>query len=104
MKLNKNLKERIDNYFAGISAEELYSILTDKYDFTNVDAVFVDEGEYPNMSDTLSNAYRKFIFYVEESKIVQTFESVDVKFVKDSSDIKDAEVVYDEKCTIPFAA
>mgnify|MGYP003109663640 CR=1 FL=1 len=33
MKLNKDLKNRIDNYFENISVEELYFIAIDKYGF-----------------------------------------------------------------------
>lgn len=42
MKLNKNLKERIDNYFDNISAEELFSIAVTKYKFTEVNIDIVE--------------------------------------------------------------
>jgi hypothetical protein len=38
MKLSKNIKERIDNYFQNITAEELYNIAVNEYGFTeNID-------------------------------------------------------------------
>jgi len=36
MKLTKELKKRIDNYFDNISAEELLNITVNKYDFCEV--------------------------------------------------------------------
>lgn len=38
MKLDKELKEKIDRYFDNISAENLYSILTEKYNFVDTDS------------------------------------------------------------------
>lgn len=104
MKLDNNLKERIDKYFAEISAEELYYILTDKYNLTNGDEILINKGEFQNINDTLSKAYREFISYATEYKIAQTFESINVKFVKGSNAIKDSKIVYNKECTIPFAA
>lgn len=37
MKLSKELKERIDNYFDNISAEELYEIAIKKYRFQQIE-------------------------------------------------------------------
>lgn len=103
MKLDNNLKERIDQYFAGMSAEDLYCILTDKYNFIKDDVLLVSEGEYQNMNDTFSKMYREFISYVAEYK-TQPFECLDVKFLEASNMIKDSNVVYNKECTIPFAA
>ena len=36
MKLTKELKERIDNYFDNISAKELFEISVNKYNFCEV--------------------------------------------------------------------
>ena len=52
MKLDNNLKERIDKYFAEISAEELYYILTDKYNLTNGDEILINKGKFQNINDT----------------------------------------------------
>lgn len=53
MKLDKELKERIDRYFDEISANELYSILTEKYHFKNKDnnIIVVNEGKYLRRKD-----------------------------------------------------
>ena len=93
-----------EGYFAEISAEELYYILTDKYNLTNGDEILINKGEFQNINDTLSKAYREFISYAAEYKIAQTFESINVKFVKGSNAIKDSKIVYNKECTIPFAA
>lgn len=37
MKLNKEIKDRIDNYFESISAEELYELSIKKYRFPNIE-------------------------------------------------------------------
>ena len=34
MKFDKQLKDKIDSYFDSISADELYAILTEKYNFS----------------------------------------------------------------------
>ena len=42
MKLDKKLKERIDNYFDNISAEELFGIAVTKYKFIEVNIDIVE--------------------------------------------------------------
>ena len=76
MKLDNNLKERIDKYFAEISAEELYYILTDKYNLTNGDEILINKGEFQNINDTLSKAYREFISYEYTIKRMESKEFI----------------------------
>ena len=44
MKLTKDLKEKIDNYFDNISAEELFKISILKYDFAEITFELENEG------------------------------------------------------------
>jgi hypothetical protein len=42
MKLTKELKERIDNYFNNISAEELYDLAVTKYSFEEEEKIEIE--------------------------------------------------------------
>lgn len=105
MKLNKALKERIDRYFNEISANELYSILTEKYNFVNNDndTVIVDNGKYVCKTDIISEFVDDVISYANLD-VKQEFEVVEIKFLEDTSNIQNEEIVCDKSCSIPLAA
>lgn len=44
MKLNKDIKDRIDNYFDNISSEDLYLLAKTKYGFKELDFEFENQG------------------------------------------------------------
>ncbi len=107
MKLDKDLKDRIDRYFDSISADELYSILTGKYNFIddNSDAgtVIVDDGKYLCRENVVSEFINDDIIYADID-VKQEVEVVKMKFLKDTSDSQNEEVVYGQPCSIPLAA
>lgn len=43
MKLNEDIKKRIDEYYDNISAEQLYSLLVDKYGFIDTEIMEINE-------------------------------------------------------------
>jgi hypothetical protein len=69
MKLNKKLKERIDNYFDNISAEELFGIAVTKYKFTEVN---IDIVEMPFEVSEISKYYSGNSGYDVKSSESQT--------------------------------
>lgn len=77
MKLDKNIKNRIDEYFNNISAEDLYDVLTNKYnmhDQENYECINYAscEDSYPICSDDVFDMIQKMSFgkieTVSESK------------------------------------
>lgn len=52
MKLDKDLKDRIDKYFEIVSAIDLYNILTQKYKFKSINESIVTNGLYINEERT----------------------------------------------------
>lgn len=105
MKLNKELKNRIDRYFDEISADELYSILTEKYNFTDQDneTVIVNDGKYLCDNNRISEVINKVTSYANIDVKLE-MEVVKMKFLEDTSDSQDDKTVYDQICSISFAA
>lgn len=50
MRLNKEIKERIDNFFDNISAEKLYDISINKYGFTEDSGFEISNGHFHNLN------------------------------------------------------
>ena len=109
MKLDNHLKQKIDDYFAKISAEELHNILTKKYNFvennfSEDDNILLSKLQYKNTSALMSNAYWECISYINKYDIDQNIESILVKPIKcSSSKINDSEINYGDD-NIPLAA
>ncbi|MFA8300667.1 MAG: hypothetical protein ACEPOV_10930 [Hyphomicrobiales bacterium] len=64
MKLDKDIKARIDNYFSKISAEELLKISTEKYGFELVDDLKIKDKYVSNIE---TKKYSKQEFQAFES-------------------------------------
>lgn len=101
MKLDKDLKDRIDKYFEIVSAIDLYNILTQKYKFKSINEATVTYGLYLSEERTDSS----FLCDVESYTyldIKQELEVVKVKNVEDS--VMNTHIMHDNECSIPFAA
>lgn len=105
MKLDKELKEKIDRYFDNISAENLYSILTEKYNFVDNDSdtVIVNNGKYSCMEDMVSEFMNDIMFY-SDLDFGMNVEVVKMKFLEDILGYHKEEIVCDNSCSIPLAA
>lgn len=103
MKLDKNLKEIIDQYFAEISAEELFHILTNKYNFKEDNNTFISKGEYEIIDNSFSNVFKCFFSYEKNHTITQEIETKDLKSLECDHIINKTETYCDEMFT-PLAA
>lgn len=106
MKLDKELKEKIDRYFDNISADELYSILIEKYNFvdTDSDTVIVDNGKYSCKEDMVLEFMNDIMSY-SDLDFNMSVEVVKMKFLEDIlGNHKKEEIVWDNSCSIPLAA
>lgn len=105
MKLDKDLKEKIDRYFDNISADELYGILTGKYNFPEegINMLVVKDG-YPCQEDEISEIVTGDMSYADVV-VKQEIEVVRMKFLEDTSDSQNEESSgYDSHSSIPLAA
>ena len=55
MKLNKETKDRIDKFFAEISAEDLYRISVEKYGFTEDVSLEIFNQNFNNLVENENN-------------------------------------------------
>lgn len=112
MKLDKELKDKIDRYFDNISATELYSILKEKYKFQEKDSsdslmgndkYLYKKYEYLYNGDMISGFVNNTMYYADID-IKQKVEVVKVKFLEDTLDYKNEEIVENQNSSITFAA
>lgn len=105
MKLDKELKERIDRYFDEISADELYSVLTEKYHFESKDndMVIVNNGKYLCREDMMPAFWEGTMSYANLD-IKLEIEVVQMDLWGNKSDIQKEEFVCDKSCSIPLAS
>lgn len=104
MKLDKELKDRIDRYFDNISATELYTILTRKYNFPEKDSsIIVINDEYICKENIIPELIKGNISYADII-VKQDVEIAKMKLLENTSDFQDGESVYNPTCTLPLAA
>ena len=104
MKLDKNTKEIIDKYFAEISAEELYSILTNQYGFEKDETVVVSDGLYSHVTPTSLDLDCLPIAYAPTCHFIKNFAYVEVKSVASNTSLKDSIIESNSISTNSFAA
>lgn len=105
MKLDKEIRAKIDKYFDNISADELYYLLTNKYNFidkTKNSRVIINNQYFCN-KDIKSEFFNDVMRYANLD-IRQDVEIIKMKFLDDMSDYQNEESVYNQPCSIPLAA
>lgn len=105
MKLDKELKEKIDRYFDNISATELYTLLKEKYNFPEDDKnVIIINDEYISKEDNMISDFINDGISYADLFVKQPLEVVNMKFIEDASYSESGDIVYNQSCSIPFAA
>ncbi|WP_291529040.1 hypothetical protein [Bacteroides sp. UBA939] len=110
MKLNDKLKQKIDSYFANISADELYDTLSKKYGFLDVESVdeFNDTGViYEGLYNNCKSIDYKFlknlhIDNVEYLDYTTYYYKQDIVTTGDS--LKESLESHEDNTSIPLAA
>ena len=105
MKLDKELKDRIDRYFDNISATDLYTILTRKYNFPEKgNDIIVVNYEYNSCKENIIPELTKGNISYADIISKQDIEVAKMKLLKNTSDFQDGDFVYNPTSTIPLAA
>ena len=98
MKLNALLKSKIDKYFDNISPEELYSVLTEKYNFMEDNEFSIDKLN----CFVQTEIYTESISYVDVSYEQEYYiESIETKSIGSTEDLS---LLNLKKSTVPLAA
>lgn len=105
MKLDKELKEKIDRYFDNISASDLYTLLKEKYNFPEDDKnVVIINDEYISKEDNIIADFINDNMSYADIVVKQALEVVKMKFIEDTSDSESDDTVYNQSSSIPLAA
>lgn len=105
MKLDKELKEKIDGYFDNISASELYTLLKEKYNFPEDDKnVVITNDEYISKADKMIYDFINDNMSYSDIFVKEALNVVKMKFIENTSDSESDNTVYNQSCSIPLAA
>ena len=98
MKLNALLKSKIDKYFNNISPEELYSVLTEKYNFIEDNDSFTDKLNYFTQTEIYSEQISYGDVNYEQKHYI---ENIKTKSIGSNEDLS---LLNDKKSSLPLAA